>query len=987
MKTIWKSVACRIWLIATPIILAVIITINCLACVTFVDVISLVLGRATTKIVGEELHLYSTSDGVDTKADAVKFGNAVSIDMCEEGFVLLKNNADALPLAAGSKVSVFGKNSVDMAAGGSGSGGGVTAETDIFDSLEASGFEYNVTLTEFYRDDNRSGSGRDANPDDLDSGKEVTFSEGETPLSSYTTDIWNSCNSYKDAAIIVLTRIGGEGFDLPRSSDGSHYLQLSQNEKDLIRAVEDFNFKAVVIVLNTATSLELKEVNDDDGIDAVLWTGFAGGNGMTAFGEILKGETLDGEPLSPSGRTVDTWAADFQNSPVWANFGAALGGDAYTITVGRGVSQEKVYFVDYEEGIYVGYRYYETAYAESVEMGGYYDFVYDEEVVYPFGYGLSYTSFEWTLKNEEEVSGFEWDGGGSLTFEIEVENKGDYPAKDVVQLYVTAPYYGYTDGEGKVFGIEKSAKVLVGFAKTEEIAPGERSTVYITVDSPYDFASYDCYDANANGFKGYEAEHGDYIFSVSTNAHDSVFTVVTTLGEDILYEKDPTTGTTVANLYTDNADPTQNADYELGSVLSRADFVGTWPATRTAEEKKVTADWVASIKTTDPDPNNPYSDGYEMPATAENNGIELFDLIGLSYDDPLWDSFMDQLTLSEMTSLINNGAFHTEVIQRLQVPQTTSSDGPVGFVNFIGASEIYGTCVYPCEVIVASTWSEDCAYMMGIAVGNEGLIGNESGDGAPYSGWYAPGLNIHRSPFGGRNFEYYSEDCYLSGMMTASVVKGCGDRGVYVTMKHFALNEQETHRAVTGVLTWATEQSMREIYLKGFELAVKKVNAYAEENERVIPLGIMSSFNRIGNRWTGGDHRLISTILRDEWGFRGLVISDFNTCDHMVEKDMFYAGGDLDLQMLGVQWTPDKNSASDVAVARQCAKNILYVVANSNAMRGRFEMRLPLWQILLYTADGVVAAGLAAWGVTVILKAFKKKKASDENKSGGVCEE
>lgn len=969
MKTIWKHIPSRVWLIVTSVVLIAAIAVNILASVVFFDAIATKLGRETTKLVGTELSNFSPDEGIETKADALANGNAVSKAICEEGFVLLKNNG-ALPLSSGeTAVSVFGKNSVNLAVGGSGSGGGITAEIDLYDALAAAGFQCNPALREFYLDDTLSGEGRSGNPADLDSGDEVTLEIGETPASDYPSSVWDSCSAYSDAALIVLTRIGGEGFDLPRSSNGSHTLQLSAEEQELIDRVAAMDFGKVVVLLNTVTTMELKGLDEDDGVDAILWIGYTGGRGIEALGEILNGT------VTPSGRTVDTWAADFTHSPVWENFGAALGGDAYKIQTtdartGRPkLTNESVYFVDYEEGIYVGYRYYETAYAEAL-AGNYEGFDYDAEVVYPFGYGLSYTSFDWELENAGELDGFRWDGGAPLTVEVKVTNTGGYAGKDVVELYVTPPYYEN--------GIEKSAKVLVGFAKTELLQPGESQVVELTVDSPYEFASYDDSDANGNGFSGYEAERGSYLFTVGTDAHSAVFTVDTVLEEGIRYETDPVTGAVVANVFTGCANERDDSDAELGSVLSRADFAGTWPQKRTDEEKAKDTEWIALMKSEDSVTNRPEPEGgYTMPTTGASNGVLLLDLVGADYNDAKWDSFLDELTVDEMSDLMNKGAFHTTAIARLQVPQATSSDGPVGFVNFIGAPEIYGTCAYPSEVVAASTWNRELVYEMGRSVGNEALIGNEAGDGAPYSGWYAPGLNIHRSPFGGRNYEYYSEDSYLSGMMTAAIVEGCAEKGVYVTMKHFALNEQETHRSSNGVLTWATEQSIRELYLKPFELAIKEVQK--AESGKAIPFAVMSSFNRIGERWTGGDYRLLTTILRGEWGFTGLVISDFNTCSHMNVKDMFYAGGDLNLEMAGLRtYTPDKNSAADVTVLREGAKNILYVVANSNAMRGEFTMVPPLWQLLLFAADGILAAGLAAWGVVVIRKAVKKARKETE---------
>lgn len=970
MKKIWKYIPARIWLIVTAVVLVAAVILNVLASVVFFDAVSTVLGRETIKIVGSELSNFTLDEGIETKADALANGNAISKAICEEGFVLLKNNGSALPLSSEeTAVSVFGKNSVDLAVGGSGSGGGITAEIDLYEALEAAGFQCNPALWEFYLDDELSGTGRSGNPTDMDSGDEVTLEIGETPVADYPGEVWDSCSAYSDAALIVLTRIGGEGFDLPRNANGSHTLQLGAEERELVDQVTSMDFDKVIVLLNVVTTMELKELEENDDVDAILWIGYTGGRGIEALGEILNGT------VTPSGKTVDTWAADFTHSPVWENFGAALGGDAYKIQTtdartGRPkLTNESVYFVDYEEGIYVGYRYYETAYAEAL-AGNYEGFDYDSEVVYPFGYGLSYTNFQWEIENEEELDGFLWDAGESLTVEIKVTNTGEYAGKDVVELYVTPPYYQN--------GIEKSAKVLVGFVKTQLLQPGESQVVELTVESPYAFASYDYADANGNGFSGYEAESGDYLLTVGTDAHNAVFTIDTVLEEDVRYETDPVTGAVVSNLFTGCENEGDNSDAELGSVLSRADFAGTWPQRRLDEEKEKDTAWIAQIKSGDSVTNRQEpEEGYVMPTTGASNGITLLDLVGVSYDDARWDSFLDQLTLDEMSDLLNKGAFHTTAISRLQVPQTTSSDGPVGFVNFIGAPEIYDTCAYPSEVVVGSTWNQELVYEMGQAVGNEALIGNEAGDGTPYSGWYAPGLNIHRSPFGGRNYEYYSEDGYLSGMMTAAMVEGCADKGVYVTMKHFALNEQETHRSSNGVLTWATEQSIRELYLKPFELAIKK--AQETETDQLVPFAVMSSFNRIGERWTGGDYRLLTTILRQEWGFTGLVISDFNTCSHMNVKDMFYAGGDLNLEMAGLRtYTPDENSAADVTVLREGAKNILYVIANSNAMRGEFIMVPPLWQLLLFAADGVLVIGLTAWGVAVIKKARKKDKKEAE---------
>ena len=979
MKTLWKNKLSRVWLIVTPIVLALVIVVNVLASTRFYDAVCVVLGQPPMTIIGEEKSNYEKD--FTTKAESLANGNRVSKGICEEGFVLLKNKDEALPLKSDeNKVSVFGKNSVDMAIGGSGSGGSVGRKSiSIFDSLTASGFAYNQTLVDFYNDKSKSGEGRKSNSQDLDSGSPLGLTEefvGETPIGSYTQNIWDSCTGYSDAALIVITRIGGEGFDLPRTAT-DHILKLRPNEKNLITKVKTLGFGKIILVLNTAATLELKEEDRDNGIDAILWIGFAGGNGMSAFGEILKGETLEGVKFSPSGRTVDTWVANFMRNPVWENFGAGLGtttipGDAYLTSGGKfGDNPEAAYFVDYEEGVYVGYRFYETAHAESIKnMGtgtGAYVFDYDEEVVYSFGHGLSYTSFTWELQNGVEVNNKTLAADTSITFKVKVTNTGDWPGRDVVQLYITPQYKG-------AGGIEKPAKLLVGFAKTKLLEPGKDDTVEITMDSPYEFASYDYNDKNGNSFKGYEVEAGNYTFAISADAHDSVIDVNTLVASGIKYDKDPVTGNAVVNQYTGHeADKRLNSNQELNKILSRADWAGTWPARRTAAERRVNdrLDWLNYITNAQPDSNRPAQNDV-MPTTGKNNGIMLNELTGLGYGDELWDDFLDQLKVTEMSDLVNKGAFKTVAIQRLGVPQTISADGPVGFVNFINMDSFTDTCVYPCQVVIASTWNVDRLYDMGKALGNEALVGDIKNGGIPYTGWYAPGLNIHRSPFGGRNFEYYSEDAFLSGKLAAAIMKGAATKGVYVNMKHFALNDQETHRGSNGLVTWATEQSIREIYLKAFEIAIKTAKAGG-----VKAMGVMSSFNRIGERWTGGDYRLLTTILREEWGFQGLVICDFNTMKHLIVKDMVYAGGDLNLEMAGTfTYKPDAANASDMTVFRQACKNILYTIANSNAMRGEFKIGIATWQILMFIVDAVLFAGFAVWGFFAIRKAIKKKSNS-----------
>ena len=983
MNTFWRSRGSKAWVIASAIILVLVLAVN-IASSAFFDTVCIVLNSPQrTKLINEK-NQYATLEGYDPREKAAEYGDQVTLNTAKEGFILLKNleqnGQKALPLSKGAKVSVFGKNSVNIAYGGSGSGGGSDENAkSIFDSLTAAGFQYNPTLLSFYNDKNASGSGRPQNSGDLDSGKVISsIPTGETPWESYTDQVKASFQEYNDAALVVVSRIGGEGFDMARS-----YLKLDENEKKLLEEVGK-SFDKVVVLLNVATSMEINDIAADNTVDAILWLGFPGNSGMMALGPILNGE------VNPSGRTVDTFAT-LESNPTWNNFGGEVGmtdkysGDAYLQPSGRlGNVDTGVYFVDEEEDIYVGYRYYETAYAEA-QSGNYDAFHYDEAVAYPFGYGLSYTSFTWKLKNADALPKT-LGADTSMTVEVEVTNDPDgVPGRDVVELYVTPPY---TRG-----GIEKSAKVLVGFAKTKELAPGESQVVSITVDSPYAYASYDCYDRNGNEYKGYELEAGDYVFTVSTNAHtakdmeNAIFTAHVT--ETVFY-KDGVKAE-VGNLYTDNQDPLLNADTELSVQLSRSDFAATWPTSRTEAEKKATNEFVEYIKNVNPNPNNP-NQYTVLPATGvdravaikgENRPVRCGDVVGLDYSDSMWDYFMDRLTVNEMIDLVNKGAFQTASIERLDVPVTRQTDGPVGWVNFMpGIGESFkGCCSYCCESLLAATWNIDRLYDMGEAVSNEGLVGF---DGMTFSGWYAPGINIHRSPLGGRNFEYYSEDPVLGGMMAASLMKGLAKGGVFVNIKHFALNEQETHRSVNGVLTWCTEQAMREIYLKSFEIAIKtakadytpKASGERVDGGKVKAMGLMSSFNRIGTRWAGGDYRLLTNILRDEWGFEGLVISDFNTCSHMIVKDMVYAGGDLNLEMVGYRvWRDaDTSSAADVSVLRNASKNILYTIANSNAYRGEFVVMRPLWQDILIYASWAIVACLAVWGAFVIGNYAKRRK-------------
>ena len=847
-----------------------------------------------------------------TKQEAFDNANEVTEHICEEGMILLKNRNYALPLNARAKVSVFGKNSVNLVYGGSGSAAPSGGERKtIFDSLDSEDIIYNQALKEFY-ESSSSGSGRSNYPEYSNGDGIQTLRTGETPISDYPAKVENSYSDYSDAAIVVLSRVAGENWDLPRvayDNPDRHYLELDNNERDLLRHIGESNkFSKIVILINSSNYIDLgfleertspSEYNDfGKYVDACIVIGSPGANGIMALGKILSGK------VNPSGRTVDTIYTHYYLDPTWQNFGGNFtnNGDAYIKENGRASGY---YSVEYEENIYLGYRYYETCGDIDGEAW------YNDNVVYPFGYGLSYTTFDQEIVNVSTLVSSPLYAYELFDVQIRVENTGFVAGKQVVQLYAEAPYF---------YGIEKPYKVLVGFAKTKVLAPLETEVLTITVN-PYDFASFDSQDKNFNGFMGYELEAGTYIFHAGTDAHHDFATFEKTLVNDEIFYRDPYTNETVVPLFQETTD-----HMEQGQNMSRMNMSETFPISITDEERTVSDNFINMLKVKETNNDEEYT---IMPTTGASNGLSLKDLAYRDYEDPIWEDFIDQFTFEEMLKLFNEGCYSTARIERLGIPKTTSADGPAGLVSFLGNLEVYGTCYYCSECLVAQTYNLELAYKEGKAIGNECLIGNEKGDGRPYTNWYAPRVNLHRSPFSGRNTESYSEDPFLTGKFAAQVINGVQEKGVNAVVKNFALNEQETHRADNGIATWCDEQAMRELYLKPFEYAVKEGGAR----------GVMSSFNRVGYEWAGGSYRLLTLILRNEWGFRGFVTSDFNTSSYMDAKQMLYAGGDLNL--CGSEAckliTDTKAGASvstsnpkDVMLLRRATKNICYALANSN---------------------------------------------------------
>lgn len=998
-KFVWKYA--RVWLIVSLSVIIVFFTATMVATQNdfLAGTIDTVLGGERRVHKSGDPDKYNrypkTTDGFKQFETDLKLGDSVISNSSEkhavlteakrlneeivgEGVTLLKNKPGALPLAHGAKISVFGKNSANIVLGGSGSGGGNAKNSvSLYDGLRNAEFKLNPTLVSFY-EGRQSGGGRGDNPA---IGAKVTgLTIGETPQSKYTDAVKRSYDEYSDAAVIVFSRIGGEGFDLPRmqktdyngalvdgsKEGGQHYLELDKNEEDLLNAVIDCGkFDSVIVLINCATSMELGFIEDTDGIDAALWIGSPGGTGANAIGKVLCGD------ITPSGHLVDTYVRDFTADPTWQNFGdnLAQNGNAYL----AGGSALGSYYVEYEESLYLGYRYYETRSFQDVYRFGTDNGWYEKNVVYPFGYGMSYADFEWSLVSAETTANgtvLDKTTNNKIEVTVNVKNKesSKCAGKDVVQLYYSAPYI--------TNGIEKAHVVLGGFVKTKLLQPGESANYTVTLDIE-DMASYDYSDANGNGFKGFELDAGLYTVYVGRNAHDcwasdDAIKLEYSLLDGITYPLD-IYGTNAAS---DNKFESMSK-YMDGKTMSRASFNATFPETPTRAEREISSEVKDALTFKYDDTNGEYVKSFaaakNAQASEEASASQLYELIGADYDDPRWDSILDKLTVEQMLDLVGQGNFHTVGIEEIGKPRTIDPDGPAGFTNFMGDPTVHDTCFYASECLIGATFNSDLANDMGVMVGLESLVGYTKGDGRTYSGWYAPAVNIHRSPFSGRNWEYYSEDPFLSGKMGTNVVIGAQSKGVYTYVKHFVLNDQETCRDADGLITWADEQAFRELYLKPFRMIVEDGNTHA----------LMSSFNRIGTEWAGGSYALLTEVLRKEWGFTGMVISDYNLSNAYMHPDqMIRAGGDLNLSQ---DYKPSAGASRDGmtdevqrAALRTATKNILYTVVNSNAMNGTGEgvvwgTAMALWKIWLIVANVALVVLLGGlWGFLQIF--FTRKK-------------
>ncbi len=893
----------------------------------------------------------------ETSAKATELVNEITAD----GVVLAKDEDGILPVASGSKLNVFGWASTNPCYGGTGSGALNTAYpvTDLLTGLHDAGIETNEELSKFYTDykADRPSVGMVA--------QDWTLPEPNVSL--YTDEMMENAKAFSDTAMVVITRVGGEGADLPTDmasvvdgswirrvaqaygsergtayyngtyddslnegndwDKGDHFLQLSNREEDLLDLVTA-NFDNVILVYNGANAFQMDFLKDYPQIKGVLLCPGTGQSGFEGFGKVVSGE------VNPSGRTVDTYVSNLKNAPWWNNFGDFK----YTNT--EELNSDSSFFdpegttpsfVNYVEGIYVGYKFYETAADEGLIN-------YDDEVVFPFGYGLSYTSFT------KEMSGITNDGT-NLNFTVTVTNTGSVAGKDVVEIYSDPPY---TNG-----GIEKSSANLLDFAKTSELAPGESQTIEFSIPVE-DLASY---DYQTNGC--YVLEAGDYVISANDDSHNVADSQTYTVASDIVYNESNKRGS-------DAVAATNEFDFAEGEItyLSRADgFANYAEATAAPAIYEMTDEQKAAFDNAHTYTEAGYQNDDDANAaditTGAKNGLKLVDLRGVDYNDAKWDQLLDQMTIDEMQQTIGFGGYQTAAVSSIEKVRTNDCDGPASINNnFTGV----GSVGFPAATLIGMTWDKDLAYAFGDSIGE---MANEMDT----SGWYGPAMNIHRTAFAGRNFEYYSEDGVLSGRMASNAILGAQEHGVYAYMKHFALNDQEGNRTSMAA-TWSNEQAIREIYLKPFEISVKDADCHA----------VMSSFNYIGTRWAGGCKELLKNVLRGEWGFVGFVETDyFGVYGYMTADQGVRNGCDLMLCTTGNDFnTVTVLTNSSKQALREASKNILYTVVNSRAYAAEnLNPGMAKWEIIMIGADVLVALLIVALEIKTF-KSYKKRKEEEE---------
>ena len=898
---------------AIAMVLAVVVCVNMICFGPMSTLIGLATGNGTL------------SD--ETNEEAAE----VAEEIMEDGIVLLKNES-LLPLNETKKLNIFGWESINPAYGGAGSGG----INDLYDivslnqGLENAGFSINQELVDFYNN-----YGAD-NPEM--SIQKQSWTLPEPPVDTYSDELIKSAKEYSDVAVVVLSRKAGEGHnDIPmdvrkaaydNNSDeyddfpeGEHYLQLSQTERDMVDMVCS-NFDNVIVVYNGANQFELGFADEYPQIKSVVWCPGTGNVGFNALGKVFSGE------VNPSGKTPDTFIYDMTTAPWWNNAEKTEYTNLADMAVeGMNAGTAQVYapaFTNYVEGIYVGYKYYETAAQEGA-------IDYDKTVQYPFGYGLSYTEFEQKMGELEEKD-------RQISVDVEVTNTGDVAGKDVVEVYYKPPY---TNG-----GIEKSSANLIEFAKTDLLQPGESQTVTVTF-SIEDMASYD-----ENNAKAYVLEKGDYVISINSDSHTVLDQKTYTADKDVVYKgenKRASDDTAATNVFED-------AKGDI-TYLSRADhFANYEEATAAPASAELGEPYVSEYHLNSNFDKTTYlNDEDVMPTTGADNGLTLADMRDADYDDPRWEKLLDQLTVDEMANMIAMAGYQTAAMDSVGKVATLDFDGPAAINNnFTGV----GSIGFPIEVVVASTWNKELAQAWGECMGK---ISQEMGA----EGWYAPGMNTHRTAFGARNYEYFSEDGVLAGNMGAKAVEGARKYGVYSYIKHFALYEGNAKM----VSVWSNEQAIREIYLKPFEISVKQGGANA----------VMVSWSFLGDKWTGESSNLMNTVLRDEWGFRGMALTDFfrNNGHGFMNADAALANGvDAMLSTFNGEENNVANPEHPTAVLqmRNACKNVMYTVVSSWAYDGEHEETgMENWKKAGIGIDIVMALFMAGMEVLVI-RGYKKRK-------------
>lgn len=849
----------------------------------------------------------------DTEEQKLSYSSAIETieEITDEGFVLMKNEGQFLPIATSAenktKLNVFGTRSVvTLFNSGGSTATDVTKAVKLEDALRDVGnFDVNPDLLylnyNFYKSGKVSVKETAAPKNRSDSeilGEANNMILPEVPATAYAdsslygdgTTLLDQAKAYSDTALVVLGRGGSEDTDLTPEQ-----LSLSEDEAAMMDVVGN-NFANVVLVINSANVMQLDFLDDYPAIKSVIWIGYPGETGTRSLAKILNGS------VNPSGRLVDTWPTNLMNNPAAINYNAldsngVMTADSYKY---NNIEGDSGYFTYYAEGIYIGYKYYETRHATDSSYN------YDEEVLFPFGHGLSYTSFTKDIVDMKEED-------GTITLRVSVENTGDTSGKDVIQIYANPAYTG---------SIEKASVNLVTFKKTNVIEPGAVEYYSLSFNAE-DLASYDYKE-----HKAYVLEAGDYELMLMENAHDKLDSEVYKVRDIIIYnEANDGKRSTDLQVATNQFDDALYADDYLTrdwNSESRA-FTGPQESDYTANQSVLDA--LTSTVPTDSELGLTDADLPEFGKTLDQS-MKLAELKEVAYNDPRWDEFLSQLTLDEMANIAGTGAYQLLEIERLGVPKTLQPDGSMAIASNIYSGPIMGIegvgVTYATPSILAATWNPDAAYLMGTSVGQEAQAFG-------YSGWFSPAMNIHRTPFNGRNFEYYSEDAVLSGQIAAQVVKAAREKGVITYIKHFAVNDKEKN-ARKQLFVWSNEQAIREIYLKPFELAVKEGGS----------LGVMSSFNFIGSSWAGAHHGLLTEVLRNEWGFEGLVITDANMYAHMDTVKMIYAGGDVSLDVMAVWQGGDNHNKIMLAAAKdpatkigatkslyQASKNVLFAVSRT----------------------------------------------------------